>query len=815
MHTDDQLGDLPEALPLRRVAPLWRILALLEGVALVGLLFLLCILCIALLEQARRPPPTPVVMAAPPVAAAPAATAWVAPGMAVTPDDAEPVDPQNLPYPVQADLRDLATAEAPAGAKGTAREHFLGLGQDVWQNPRGYYPNHVIISPDGQALAYAAGENLVAGPIAAPKEIGDYVTDPNAPAGVVTMVGPRGRPMMMTPGGMMVNRQPNPLRRLVGVPAWCSDSRQVFFARACGQLWCCDVGLGQLTLLPFQGDSPAAVPNDISKLVFVRSRPTGKPDLRGLPAANDPTEVVLGDTSTNQVRVLVPASPSTWTYPAVSPDGKRLALVSDRGHEGDQPRRWRIFVVEMSGGEPVPLTPPANVVGPVCWTADGKALIYARSQEPPPPEYWNDEHQGMYRTVDLFQWDFGSNRETRLSRGGSCYSPSLTQDGNDLYYVAWVADRTGANVRLRQMPLAPARAFAEKEPTPPTRDADGWRRLVEQVLREAQAGLDMEAMQLTEDVRKKIVAAYERLYRERFQTEPPANVEGFDRQRRELQALNLPRAVRRDLTFLVGVIEGEYLCRRHAASWHLVKGKPLDFDGGTVAPERESPFGQVLNPFRLVLAVPLPVEDAPGKVEARPRPALADLLRQAEGRPFVLTNDPEAGLTVAASWADPGVSRATELLHQGKAEEAERVLLALVAQERHERNTNLALRAAGLLVEHKRKAAALKILERQRDLQPREARKYNLLGLALLLPPQKDGDPDPNAAEAVDAFKNALRCDLLFEVGYLNLAQAYRQAHDAASAKACLERYLHLFPTGRYVGDARRRLAELVNKDGK
>jgi hypothetical protein len=811
MHTDDQLGSLPEALPLRRVAPLWRILALLAGAAVLGLFFLVCILGIALLRAwataaATVAVATPVPPPAPPVV-------WAGPGMALPAEDEEAVDPQSLPYPVQADLRD-APAARPDAAKGTPRERFLGLGQDVWQNPPGYYPNNVVISPDGQALAYAAGESLVAGPLAAPKEIGD-APDPNAPAGMITIVGPRGRRMMMPAGAPGTPNPRDQVRRLQGIPSWSADSQVVYFARACGQLWRADVAAGTLTVLPFQGDSPATLPNDAGKLVFVRSQSAGKPDLRGRPAANDPTEVVLGDLANNAVRVLIKASPSAWTHPAVSPDGKRLALVSDRGHEGEVPRRWRVFVQEMSGGEPVPLTPPANAVGPVCWTADGKALVYARSQEPPPPEYWNDEHQGLHRTLDLFLWDFSTNRETRLSRGGSCYSPSLTQDGKSLFYVTWVADRAGANVRLRQMPLEKAKAFAEKEPTPPTRDADAWRQLAAQVLQESQASLDMEATQLTEEVRKKIVAGYERLYRARFQVEPPSGVEGFDRQRRELQALTLPRAVRRDLTLLLGVVEGESLCRQHGAGWHLAKGKRLEFDGGTVAPERETPFGQVLNPFRPVVAQPLPDEETMAKAEAVPGPTLAELLRQAQGRPLVLTNDPEAGLAVAQSWADPSLARGADLLQQGKGDEADGVLLALVAQERHEKNANLALHVGKLLLEHKRKAAVVKLMERQRELEPKDARKYNLLGLALLLPQQKEGDPERTPQEAVDAFKNALRCDLQFEAGYLNLALGYQRAHDRASARACLVRYLELFPRGRYVGDAHRRLAEFVDNNGK
>jgi hypothetical protein len=76
------------------------------------------------------------------------------------------------------------------------------------------------------------------------------------------------------------------------------------------------------------------------------------------------------------------------------------------------------------------------------------------------------------------------------------------------------------------------------------------------------------------------------------------------------------------------------------------------------------------------------------------------------------------------------------------------------------------------------------------------AEKYNLLGLALV---------DSDRRRAIEAFKNALRCNLGFGAAYLNLADAYLGAPDGAAAKLCLERYLELFPQGELAADARRR----------
>src|SRR5439155_24925098 len=109
MHPNERLGDFPEALPLHRVAPLWRIAALLFGVIVAALLIVVCVLGIAVMQQQQQlltmtlaPPP-------PGAPATPVPPRWVG-GMGVAVDEEERVDPQTLPYPVRDDLRDLRAA---------------------------------------------------------------------------------------------------------------------------------------------------------------------------------------------------------------------------------------------------------------------------------------------------------------------------------------------------------------------------------------------------------------------------------------------------------------------------------------------------------------------------------------------------------------------------------------------------------------------------------------------------------------------------------------------------------------------------------
>jgi tetratricopeptide (TPR) repeat protein len=518
------------------------------------------------------------------------------------------------------------------------------------------------------------------------------------------------------------------------------------------------------------------MPGDSEKLLFVRSRPVPKLELPGMPVTADPTEVVVGDLATRKVvRVLIPSSRSSWRNLIVSPDGKRLALVSTRGHEDKHPRLWRVFVLDLQGGEPKALTPPAKQVSPVSWTPDSKALVYARSQDPLPPDCWEGDGP-LYTaaTLDLYQWDLTASQETRLSRGGGFLSPSVTEDGS-LFYV------TGSPIQLRRMSLADARAFAAKEPALPQRDVDAWTSLIDQVMKEHNVPANADGTILTPPLLAKLVDTFNRVYSDRFRTEPAVTLNGLRRLRRELQSLSFPAAVQEQLTLLVGALEGEYLVRHCGARWHLTKGSLVKPATTKTPSEAESPFGYVVNPF-----------------DTFQREAPESVLLKTEGRPLVLANNLAAARDAVVALSDPELSRATELLKQNRADDAENTLLKMMEQGRHKNNRRLGLVVGQVLYEHNRKSALQRLMEDQGKLWPHDARQYNLLGLALL---------ETKPREAIEAFKNALRCDLNFGAAYLNLAQAYERVNDQDSKRLCLHQYLKLRPDGVYADDARQRLA--------
>jgi hypothetical protein len=808
MQDNTELEDLPEAVPLHKVAPFWRVLAILAGICMVGLLFVSIVFGIALMEMnnsyvavAPAPPPAPVLMA-PPVMATPI-------------DDPDESDTVNAPYPLTADLARSNRTEpasenpvAPGEARLSARQHFLSKSIAFWTH-RGSPPDAVIISPDGKNMAYVAEGDLMAGPIGSPQKL--QAAEPSSALpqpfavpqpGVRIQGGRRLRTVYSAmPGGPPAQEEV----KLTGVPSWSGDSQFID---------CADIGgrrhrfnlQGSVNFddavasappggnAAFRGMWLVSLPSDPSKFVFVRSRPEAKIDAPGVPAQADPTEVLLGDLTNGSARVLVPANSAAWRYLSISPDGKQLALVSNQGLEGADTAKGRLFVMDLKGDEPRPLTSPASNIGPVAWTPDGKALVYARSQEPTvPSDIWDDEPSPGHKTMDLFQWDLVANRETRLSRGGGFFSPSVSHDG-DLFFVAMTRAGNESSLSLRRMSLQAAREFAAAEPAMVQRDPSAWNAVLDRVLEECRVSIPADGADLGPERLAKVADTFERVYRERFKTEPPSTHQALERLRQELQSLNLPTEVRPKLVVVLGALEGEYLVRHQGARWHLTKGPLTESPQRRPGKESESVFAQVLNPFEMVSWWEHVAADN-----------ASDNLSQ--GRQLVLANDRKTGQANAAAPADPDLQRGIMLLKQDKGGEADQVLLDMMKQKRHEHNLYLVLHVGKLLYEHKRSAALHQLLEKRFELTSADARLYNLLGLA---------DLETEPRQAIDAFKNALRCDLHFGPAYFNLAQAYRKIEDKEAARRCLLRYLRLRPDGDadLVADAERRLHELNSPSG-
>jgi hypothetical protein len=771
------------------VSPVWQVLGIAGLLGTVALLLLSLGLAASLVRE-RVAQQNPARMMAPP---APAFAPMAFPGAGAEGDAGEPPNP---PYPLKQDLRlpgsQVVPGEEPQEPRPrTARQRFLDLGQLDWTVPEGEMPQQLTVSADGQHVAYMQQQQLMAGQVGGAIQAVDGDSQRSGAPGGFSIPG------MIGPGGIQPPAKP---LRAVGFPMWANDNQHVLFADAEGALRRYDAVSPVLETLPFHGDSPVTMPGDPDKVVFRRSRAVPKLDRPDRSATPDPSEVVVADLNTQEVRLLVPVSDTVWEPLAVSPDGKKLALASDHGLAKKEPGTRRLFLLDLDTdkAEPRPVGPPCPRLGTVAWAADSKSLVYSHGQNPSPTEWWEGDDT-EWGGLDVFHLDLATGRETRLSRGGV---RELSPTPGDAMFLL-VSQGQPRRQRLMRVPVAAALDFARKEGELPPRTQEAWIALIDRVLEETHLPPDASGDKLTEEGLAGIADTFAKLFRERFRAEPPADAEGWERQRRELDALNLPRTARSRFTLVLGAAHGEYLHRRHNAVWSLSAGPLIPPSSAPPEPTQESPFCLVLNPF--AEAAVLSGGDGDDEGSSSGWSWVKDALIRAEGRVVVLANDPAAGRAAADKLADEALERATKLFGDKKENEAERVLLKMMKEKKHETNRYLTLHVGRLLFEHKRFEALRGLMEKQLLEPPPDARVYNLLGLAVL-----EADPDG----AINHFKDALRCDLYFGPGYLNLSQAYEKSLKRDEAEWCLRRYLKLLPFGPNASDARQRLASLEQSDG-
>lgn len=135
---------------------------------------------------------------------------------------------------------------------------------------------------------------------------------------------------------------------LLAVAGWCTS------ALAAPQF-----GPQSLLGMPFVGD--AQVSQDGRRIAYVvyRAEP-GKDDYQG------DIWLIDGDAAP---RVLI-GGPSDDARPRWSPDGQRLAFVSNRAE------KRQVFVLDLDGGEAWPLTKAPEGVGSYAWSPDGQRIAY-------------------------------------------------------------------------------------------------------------------------------------------------------------------------------------------------------------------------------------------------------------------------------------------------------------------------------------------------------------------------------------------------------------------------------------------------------
>jgi dipeptidyl aminopeptidase/acylaminoacyl peptidase len=147
------------------------------------------------------------------------------------------------------------------------------------------------------------------------------------------------------------------------------------------------------------------------------------------------TQIWLAEASTGHVRQLTRARKSS-TAPAWSPDGARLAFVSDRTDTR------QIYVVDPLGGEPEALTTGEEGVASFAWAPDGKAIAYASTEAKPQQIKEREQKYGEFDVIDqeprmthIFVLDLATKTTRQLTKGAFTVGAfAWSPDGKQIAY---------------------------------------------------------------------------------------------------------------------------------------------------------------------------------------------------------------------------------------------------------------------------------------------------------------------------------------------------------------------------------------------
>jgi len=227
-------------------------------------------------------------------------------------------------------------------------------------------------------------------------------------------------------------------------PAWSPDGQRIVFANYTGAttlgpyLYVMDTDGGNMRPLKrMQRESPKAL---------IGSAPAWSPDgtkiayqvCTNCERGGEDYEIVVVDAAgetydPNQVHA-VTDHPASDTNPAWSPDGSRIAFVSDRDYVEADTMRYRtdLYIVDADGSNLTRLTQTGNATRPT-WNPNGKTIAYE----------WNRQGNNVY-LVDI------STGNITTIHSGLQFSgyPMWNRDGSKLLVSGRETDKSKPEMRL-------------------------------------------------------------------------------------------------------------------------------------------------------------------------------------------------------------------------------------------------------------------------------------------------------------------------------------------------------------------------------
>ncbi len=105
------------------------------------------------------------------------------------------------------------------------------------------------------------------------------------------------------------------------------------------------------------------------------------------------TEIWLGDLTAGTFRQLT-SGPKSSSAPAWSPDGTRIAFLSDRRD------RQQVYVISPDGGEAQAVTSTTDTISRFAWSPDGSAIAFSVTESDETARRGRETRWGSYRVID-------------------------------------------------------------------------------------------------------------------------------------------------------------------------------------------------------------------------------------------------------------------------------------------------------------------------------------------------------------------------------------------------------------------------------
>lgn len=129
-------------------------------------------------------------------------------------------------------------------------------------------------------------------------------------------------------------------------------------------------------------------------------------------------------------------------YPAFSPDGKKLAYISNKGKDYFSLSSVYLYDVESKKSEELDIATRSSL----SFSPDGRYLYYSKVSRNNP--HWS-------KLSDIYRYDIIAKKEQRLTHGLRAWNPSLSRDGTKLVFAygsdgtvnIGIADAEGKNVK--------------------------------------------------------------------------------------------------------------------------------------------------------------------------------------------------------------------------------------------------------------------------------------------------------------------------------------------------------------------------------